>query len=120
MNCGSAQPLAQSGSCALPPSKLARWGICRLLWTAVASPPLGSGQGTLLQAHCLLVRTNALWRIAKARTEEPVEVRNIGKASPQGDVANAGITFAQRCKEHEGMFQPQLGDVCRKRCPRRL
>jgi hypothetical protein len=35
----------------------------------------------LLQAHCLLVRTNALWRIAKARTEEPVEVRNVGEAS---------------------------------------
>src|SRR5215471_5022518 len=34
-------------------------------------------------AHCLLVRPNALGRIAKARTEKPVEVRNIGKASLQ-------------------------------------
>jgi hypothetical protein len=53
-----------------------------------------------------LVRANALWRIAKPETEEPVEVRNIGKASPQGDIANAGITVALRCKEHEGMFKP--------------
>jgi hypothetical protein len=33
----------------------------------------------------LLVRTNALWRIAKAATERPIEVRNIGKASVQCD-----------------------------------
>jgi hypothetical protein len=31
----------------------------------------------------LLVRTNALWRVAKAGTEKPVEVGNIGKASLQ-------------------------------------
>jgi hypothetical protein len=54
-----------------------------LLWSAVALPPLGSEQGTLLVsvAHCLLVRTNAVWRIAEAGTEKSIEVRNIGKAS---------------------------------------
>jgi hypothetical protein len=34
---------------------------------------------------------DAFWRIAKARTEKPVEMRNIGKASLQCDVANADI-----------------------------
>jgi hypothetical protein len=33
----------------------------------------------------LLVRTNALWRIAKAATERPIEVRNIEEASLQCD-----------------------------------
>jgi hypothetical protein len=52
----------------------------------------------------LLVRTNALWRIAKAGTEKPVEVRNIGKAHLQCDVANTDIAQVLRRKEHESMF----------------
>jgi hypothetical protein len=58
--------------------------------------------------------TNALWRIAEAGTEQPVEVGKIGKASSQGDVANTDIAFALCCKECVRMFQPQLGDVCRE------
>ena len=40
VNSEGAQFFAQCGSCALPPLELARWGICHLLWTAVALPPL--------------------------------------------------------------------------------
>ena len=108
MNCAGAQPLAQCGSCALPSCDVAVLLVRHLHWTAVAFPPLGSVQGTLVVslAHGLLVRTNAPGRIAEPGTEEPVEVRNIGKAGPQGDIANAGVSFARRCKEHEGMFKP--------------
>jgi hypothetical protein len=49
---------------------------------------------------------DAFWRIAKARTEKPVEVRNIGKASLQCYVANTNIAQVLRRKEHERMFQP--------------
>jgi hypothetical protein len=45
MNYESVQPLAQCGSCALLSFDLAREGICHLLWTAVALPPLGLQQG---------------------------------------------------------------------------
>src|SRR6516162_1690975 len=45
-------------------------------------------------------------RIAKAGTEEPIEVGNIGKASLQCDVANTDIAFALCRKERERMFQP--------------
>src|SRR5262249_50747495 len=63
---------------------------------------------------------DAFWRIAKAGTEKAVEVRNIGKASLQCDVANTDIAQVRCGKEHERMFQPQLSDVCRERCPRCL
>src|SRR6516162_6017569 len=108
MNCECAQSLAQCGSCALPPYDVAPSLVRRLHWSAVALPPLGSEQGTLLVCvtHCLLVRTNTLWRIAKAGTEKPVEVRNIGKASPQCDVANTDIAQVLCGKKHERMVQP--------------
>src|SRR5262249_51605467 len=49
---------------------------------------------------------DACWRIAKARTEKPVEVGNIGKASLQRDVANTEMDQVLRCKERERVFQP--------------
>ena len=49
---------------------------------------------------------DAFWRTAKARTEKPVEVRNMGKASLQCDVANAEIDQVLCRKEFERMFQP--------------
>src|SRR5262249_6486724 len=69
MKCESAQPLAQRRSCVLPSFDVALWRVRHLLWTAVALPPLGSGQGTLLVsvAHCLLVRRNAPKRERKSR-----------------------------------------------------
>jgi hypothetical protein len=45
---------------------------------------------------------DAFWRIAKARTEKPVEVRNIGKASLQCDGKQA--SFLVYCE--------QMGDDC--------
>jgi hypothetical protein len=57
----------------------------------------------------LLVRTNTLWRIAKAGAEKPVEVRNIGKTSSQCDVANTDIARVLCGKQHESVLQPQLG-----------
>src|SRR5215475_6722331 len=41
----------QRGSCALPSCEIALLLARRLLWTAVASPPLGSEQGILLFAR---------------------------------------------------------------------
>jgi hypothetical protein len=49
---------------------------------------------------------DAFWRTAKARAEKPVEVRNMGKASLQCDVANAEIDQVLCRKEFERMFQP--------------
>jgi hypothetical protein len=49
---------------------------------------------------------DTFWRIAKARTEKPVEVRNVGKASLQCDVANTNIAQVLRRKERERVFQP--------------
>src|SRR5215471_11983919 len=63
---------------------------------------------------------DALRRIAKAGTEKPVEVRNIGKASLQCHVANTDVAFGLCCKERERMFQPYFGDVSGERCPRFL
>src|SRR5262249_18217830 len=103
-----------------------RLATLRFCWFAACSgapshlSPLGSEQGTLLVsvAPCLVVRTNALWCIAKAGTEKPVEVRNIRKASPQCDVANTDVAQVLCGKQHEGVFQPQLGDVCGEGRPR--
>jgi hypothetical protein len=53
----------------------------------------------------LVVRTNALGRIAKAGTEKPVEVRSVAKASLQCDVANTDIDQILRRKEHERMWR---------------
>ena len=55
-------------------------------------------------------------RTAKAGTEQPVEVANIGKASLQCDIANTDIAQVLCGKEHERVFQ-QFGDVCREGCP---
>src|SRR5215475_236725 len=63
-------------------------------------------QNTVLRAAHTGLCADAFWRIAKARTEKPVEVRNIGKASLQCDVANTNIAQVLRRKEHERMFQP--------------
>src|SRR5262245_55396507 len=119
MNCEGAWPFAQCGSCA-PSYGVALLLVLHLYRSAVAF--VAPQQGTLLVsvAHCLLVRTNALWRIAKAGTEKPVEVRNIGKASPQCDVANTDIARVLCGKRHESLLQPQLGDVCREGCPRAI
>jgi hypothetical protein len=46
MNCEGAQPLAQCGAFALPFFDVALWRVRHLLWSAVALPLLGSGQGT--------------------------------------------------------------------------
>ena len=65
-----------------------------------------SSESTVLRAAYTGMCADALRRIAKARTEKPVEVRNIGKASLQCDIGNSGIAFALAGKEHERMFQP--------------
>src|SRR5262249_45687810 len=111
----------QCGSCALPSCEVALLLARRLLWTAVASPPLGSEQGTSVVSvvRCLLVRTNALWRTTKAGTEKSIEVRNIRKTSPQCDVANnsrSSVTcavkdvpdvFSNRCR-----YRVEIRMVC--------
>jgi len=47
---------------------------------------------------------DTFWHIAEAGTEKPVQVRNIGKASLQCDVANTEIDRALRRKERKRMF----------------
>src|SRR6516162_2257487 len=68
----------------LPSCDVALLWIRHLLRTAVALPPLGSEQGTLLGSvtHRLLVRTIARWRITKAGTEKTIEVRKYWTSQP--------------------------------------
>src|SRR5262245_22189860 len=61
---------------------------------------------TVLPAAHTGIGADASWGIVKARTEEPVKVRNIGKAGLQCDVANLYIEQVLRRQELERMFQP--------------
>jgi hypothetical protein len=61
-------------------------------------------ENTILRAAHTGMCADAFWRVAKAGTEESVEVRNIGKASLQGDVANTNIEQVLRRQERERMF----------------
>ena len=62
---------------------------------------------------------DTFWRVAKAGTEKPVEVRNIGKAACKA-MSKIRHDLALCGKKRERVFQPQLGDVCGEGCPRRL
>ena len=67
---------------------------------------LAASENTALRAAHTGMSADAFRRIAKAGTEKPVEVRNIGKASFQCDVGNSALALPLRSKEHERMFQP--------------
>ena len=49
-----------------------------------------------------------------------VEKLGVKALAEQCDVANTEIAPVLGGKKHERVFQPQLGDVCRERCPRCL
>src|SRR5262249_55431587 len=72
----------------------------------IAAPRLRTRPLLVCVTHCLLVRTNALWRIAEAGTEQPVEVGNVGEAGLQCDVAYSDIAQVLCRKEHERVVQP--------------
>ena len=62
------------------------------------------------------VSADTAWRVAEARAEQAVEVRNIGKASLEGDVGNRAFVVACFRQHRESPLQAQFGDARGEGC----